>query len=153
MVRDNIHLGDLRVELPGLSAEESGVDVRFTYDVNGLLHVEAKVLKTHKTFSVVIEGNPGLLTEEEIIERLAAMSELKIHPRDNLENRTTLARAERIYAQLRGNVREWLSQQILLFESSLATQDNRVVAKARARLDEQLCHLERSAAVLGEEEY
>lgn len=153
MVRDNIHLGDLRVELPGLSAEESGVDVRFTYDVNGLLQVEAKVLKTHKTFSVVIEGNPGLLTEEEIIERLAAMSELKIHPRDNLENRTTLARAERIYAQLRGNVREWLSQQILLFESSLATQDNRVVAKARARLDEQLCHLERSAAVLGEEEY
>lgn len=153
MVRDNIHLGDLRVELPGLSAEESGVDVRFTYDVNGLLQVEAKVLKTHKTFSVVIEGNPGLLTEEEIVDRLAAMSELKIHPRDNLENRTTLARAERIYAQLRGNAREWLSEQILQFESSLATQDNRLVTKARARLDEQLNHLERNSAVLGEDEY
>ncbi|WP_298212668.1 molecular chaperone HscC [Acidovorax sp.] len=153
MVRDNIYLGDLRVELPGLSPEESTVDVRFTYDVNGLLQVEAKVLKTHKTFSVVIEGNPGLLTEEEIVERLAAMSTLKIHPRDNLENRTTLARAERIYAQLRGNAREWLSEQILQFESSLATQDDRVVAKARVRLNEQLTQLERRAVVFDDDEH
>ncbi|MDM0029298.1 Hsp70 family protein [Variovorax saccharolyticus] len=152
MVRDNIHLGDLRVELPGLSPEESAVDVRFTYDVNGLLQVEATVLKTRKTFSVMIEGNPGLLTEDEITERLAAMRELKIHPRDTLENRTALARAERIYAQLRGAAREWLSEQILQFEASLATQDGRVVTQARARLEEQLDHLERSAAVLGDDD-
>ncbi|MGJ7495175.1 Hsp70 family protein [Variovorax sp. RT4R15] len=152
MVSDNIHLGDLRVELPGASPEESAVDVRFTYDVNGLLQVEATVLKTRKTFNVVIEGNPGLLTENEITERLAAMSELKIHPRDTLENRTVLARAERIYAQLRGTAREWLSEQILQFEASLATQNARVVGQARARLEEQLNQLERSAAVLNEDE-
>lgn len=153
MVSDNIHLGDLRVELPGVSPEESAVDVRFTYDVNGLLQVEATVLKTRKTFNVVIEGNPGLLTENEITERLAAMSELKIHPRNTLENRTVLARAERIYAQLRGTAREWLSEQILQFEASLATQDARVVGQARARLEEQLNQLERSAAVLNEDEH
>lgn len=152
MVRDNIHLGDLRVELPGLSPEDSAVDVRFTYDVNGLLQVEATVLKTRKTFSVVIEGNPGLLTDEEITERLAAMRALKIHPRDTLENRTVLAKAERIYGQLRGTAREWVSEQILKFEASLATQDPRIVAQARVRLEEQLNQLERNAAVLGEDD-
>ncbi|CAM4025697.1 Hsp70 family protein [Paracidovorax anthurii] len=152
MVRDNVHLGDLRIELPGGGPEESSVDVRFSYDVNGLLQVEATVPSTQKTFGVVIEGNPGLLTDEEIRERLAAMSELKIHPRDALENRTVLAQAERIYSQLRGAAREWLAEQILQFESGLATQDTRVAAQARARLEAQLAHLERTGAVLGDEE-
>ena len=151
MVRDNIHLGDLRIELPGLALEDSCVDVRFTYDVNGLLQVEAKVLKTNRTFSLLIEGNPGVLSEEDIVERLAAMDALKIHPRDTIENRTTLARAERVYAQMRGNARQWLSEQILQFEASLATQDSRVATKARVLLDEQLSHLERSAAVLADD--
>ncbi len=151
MVRDNIHLGDLRIELPGLALEDSCVDVRFTYDVNGLLQVEAKVLKTNRTFSLLIQGNPGVLSEEDIVERLAAMDALKIHPRDTIENRTTLARAERVYAQMRGNARQWLSEQILQFEASLATQDARVANKARALLDEQLSHLERSAAVLADD--
>ncbi len=151
MVRDNIHLGDLRIELPGLALEDSCVDVRFTYDVNGLLQVEAKVHKTNRTFSLLIQGNPGVLSEEDIVERLAAMDALKIHPRDTIENRTTLARAERVYAQMRGNARQWLSEQILQFEASLATQDARVANKARALLDEQLSHLERSAAVLADD--
>lgn len=92
-----------------------------------------------------------MLSEEDIVERLAAMDALKIHPRDTIENRTTLARAERVYAQMRGNARQWLSEQILQFEASLATQDSRVANKARALLDEQLSHLERSAAVLADD--
>lgn len=151
MVQDNIHLGNLRVELPGLGPAESSVDVRFTYDVNGLLQVEATVLFTQKTFSVVIQGNPGLLSEQEIDERLAAMQALKIHPRDTLENRTVLAHAERLYSQLRGHARAWLSEQILQFEAALATQDARTVATARQRLQEQLAHLERNAQVFDEE--
>ena len=152
LVRDNIHLGELRVELPGLPLQDSSVDVRFTYDVNGLLQVEAKVLKTQKTFNVVIEGNPGVLSEAEIAERLVAMRALKIHPRDTLENRATLARAERIYAQLRGDARDWLSAQILQFEAGLATQDARVADKARKLLDDQLSHLERDLAVLNDDQ-
>ncbi|MDA8522616.1 Hsp70 family protein [Acidovorax sp. NCPPB 4044] len=152
MVQDNIHLGNLQIDLPGGPRGESAVDVRFSYDVNGLLEVEAVVCSTQKRFRVVIEGNPGLLTEAEIAERLEAMSALKIHPRDAMENRTVLARAERVYAQLRGPAREWLADQILQFEAGLATQDGRMAAQARARLEEQLAHLERSGAVLGDDQ-
>jgi molecular chaperone HscC len=153
LVADNIHLGELRVEIPGGRQQDPSVDVRFTYDVNGLLQVEATVAATRKTFSVVIEGNPGLLSEEEIAERVTAMRELKIHPRDKLENRTTLARAERIYSQARGRLREWLGEQILAFEASLATQDARVATQGRVRLDETLDHIERTAAVFDEDQH
>ncbi|HET7866402.1 MAG TPA: Hsp70 family protein, partial [Burkholderiaceae bacterium] len=131
MVRDNIHLGSLAVSLPRAPANESAVDVRFTYDVNGLLQVDATVVKTQQTSSVVIEGNPGLLTPDELAERLQALAALKMHPRDRMENRTLLARAERLYEQCRGPEREWLGAQILRFEQLLATQDDRRIAPGR----------------------
>lgn len=142
MVNDNIHLGNLSIALPPLPVDECAVDVRFTYDVNGLLQVEAVVQKTAAKFSLVIEGNPGVLTPEEIAQRLKALAEIKIHPREALDNRTTLARAERIYQQLRGEVREWLAQQMLSFDAALATQDNRKITPIRQRLEQALDAIE-----------
>jgi molecular chaperone HscC len=143
MVRDNIHLGTLKVALPKLPAHECATDVRFTYDVNGLLQVEATVLKTQQSFNLVIEGNPGLLSEAEIAQALQRLADLKIHPRDRLENRTLMARAERLYEQCRGDPREWLGAQILRFERALATQDDRTVKAARKELEQALDHIER----------
>ena len=117
----------------------------FTFDVKGLLLVEATVLKTQQTFSLLIEGNPGLLTDAEIKERLQTLSELKIHPRDHIENRTLLARGERVYQQLRGDMREWLGMRIVEFERALATQDKRLIATAQRQFKEQLEHIERDS--------
>jgi molecular chaperone HscC len=147
MVQDNIHLGNLSIALPSLPVAECAVDVRFTYDVNGLLQVEAVVKKTADKFSLVIEGNPGVLTPQEIAQRLKALAEIKIHPREALDNRTTMARAERIYQQLRGEVREWLSQQLLSFDAVLATQDTRKITPVRERLDQALDAIEKDGTL------
>jgi molecular chaperone HscC len=125
------------------------VDVRFTYDVNGLLQVEATVVKSQVTHTLVIEGNPGMLTDAEIKDSLKALSTLKIHPRDMIENRTALARAERLYEQFRGDMREWLGKQIGHFEEALATQDVRVVTPQRKRFEEMLDQLERDSFLDG----
>jgi molecular chaperone HscC len=143
LVTDNILLGSLKVPLPDLPRVECAVDVRFTYDVNGLLQIEATVKKTRETCSLLIEGNPGLLSEAEIAERLAALSKLKIHPRDQMENRTLQARAERLYQQLRGEEREWFGAQIRLFEASLASQDPRRVQADRQTFEDIVNHVER----------
>lgn len=143
MVRDNIPLGSLTVTLPNAPTHECAVDVRFTYDVNGLLQVDATVLKTQETASLLIEGNPGLLSESQIAELLGEMAKLKIHPRDQLENRTVLARAERLYEQLRGMERQHLGLQVLGFERVLAGQDARVITPARRALSDLLDTLER----------
>ncbi len=141
LVRDNIHLGQLDIRLPVAPKEEAGIDVRFTYDANGILQVEATVLKTGQTSTLLIQDNPGMLSDDEIAQRLAALAELKIHPRDRLEIRTLLARGERLYQQLRGEQREWLGQQISLFERMVETQDNRVIEpnqQAFARMLDEL---------------
>jgi molecular chaperone HscC len=147
MVKDNIHLGTLKIPLPAGKLEECGIDVRFTYDVNGLLQVETTVLKTGEQFSLIIEGNPGLLGEAEIADRLSALAELKIHPRDRIEHRTLLARAERLYQQLRGDQREWFAMQILKFEKILATQDSRAIEPNRKRFEEVLDAVERDTFI------
>ena len=143
MAADNIRLGQVRIDMPAGPRSEGEVGVRFTYDANGLLEVEATVTKTGQAVAVVIEGNPGLLSEQEIAERFAALSELKIHPRDRLENRTLLARGERMYQQLRGMQREQAGVQVTLFERALGTQDKRQFEPAARQFADFLAYLER----------
>ena len=138
MVSDNIKLGTLNVELPTGAIDDNAVDVRFTYDVNGLLQVEATLKKTGVRHEILIEGNPGMLTDDEIARRFASLSELKIHPRERIENRTLLARAERLYGQLRGKHREWLGQQIMGYERMLDTQDNRMIDSNRKKFAQMI---------------
>jgi molecular chaperone HscC len=128
LVKDNIRLGALRIDLEPGPIEANAVDVRFTYDANGLLQVEATMERSGEKRALVIEGNPGLMSEAEIAARFAALAELKIHPRDRIENRTLLARGERLYQQLRGDLRELLGRQVMRFEQVLDTQDARVIA-------------------------
>lgn len=142
LAKDNIHLGTLNIKLPHSVRDDCGIDVRFTYDVNGLLQVEAAVLKTQDTHTLVIEGNPGMLSEEEIAERFVKLSELKIHPRDRIDHRTLLARAERLYQQLRGQEREWLGAQILSFEQTLESQDKRLIEPKRKEFEVLLNEVE-----------
>jgi molecular chaperone HscC len=80
--------------------------------------------------TLVIEGNPGMLSAPEIAQRFQALSELKIHPRDHMENRTLLARGERLYQQLRGDERERLGREIARFEQALGTQERRMIVPA-----------------------
>lgn len=147
LVAENILLGSLKIPLPELPRDQCAVEVRFTYDVNGLLQVETTVQRTQEKNSLVIEGNPGLLSEAEIAQKLAALSMLKIHPRDRMENRTLLARAERLYQQLRSHERERLGQQIRLFEATLASQDARGIQADRRKFEEMIDHFEREHSV------
>lgn len=142
MVRDNIALGSIDIPIAQVTGQDNGVDVRFTYDANGLLQVEATVTLTKKTHTLVIEGNPGVLTPEEIKERFAALSELKIHPRDRIEFRTMLARGERLYQQLRGEAREELGRQLMQFERALEAQDDRTSRQASRTFQEVLEYFE-----------
>jgi len=143
MVRDNVALGAVTVPLAPGPGHGDGVDVRFTYDVNGLLEVEVTVVATGETRRLVIEGGEAHMPAEEIARRLAALATLKIHPRDTLENRTLLARAERLYEQLLGDTRDQLGQFILRFEQVLATQETRDIARDAAAFREALHAIER----------
>ena len=142
MVRDNIPLGELVVPMQPGKGHADGVDVRFTYDVNGLLEVEVTVVATGEARRLVIESGEAHMPADEIARRLATLSALKIHPRDTLENRTLLARAERLYEQLLGGARDQVGQSILHFEQVLASQDERLIARDAAQFRDALKRIE-----------
>lgn len=144
MAKDNIMLGEIRVEVPARPAGEIQVTVRFTYDASGIFECEVKVLQTGEVKQLVLQGTPNSLTPEEISERLARLSSLKIHPAAQQINMTTLARAERLFEELLGQTRQDFATHIQRFESALESQDLSRVDEERKALEAVMHSLERS---------
>ena len=46
------------------------IEVRFTYDINGVLQVESTTLGTGEKRELILQDNPGVLSEAELRERL-----------------------------------------------------------------------------------
>ncbi|MDU4251126.1 molecular chaperone HscC [Pseudomonas sp.] len=144
MVKDNIALGELSIAVPPRPAGEVELDVRFTYDNNGILEAEVKIPATDEVHSLVIEKSPGVLSPEEVRRRLAELAQLKVHPREQLVNTVLLARLERLYQEHLGEVREMLAQMAGNFQQVLGTQDTGRIADLRAAIEQRLEELERS---------
>lgn len=142
MARDNISLGEINVKVPSGPAGKEAIDVRYTYDINGLLQVEVKVLSTGLEKSMIIEKNPGYMSPEEIEERLEELSEIKIHPRDKEENKLLKARCERVYEESIGNIRYEMAQLLRLFDEALESQDERKIERSKEELVSYLTELD-----------
>ena len=142
MVSDNIFLGTLHFPIASKKAGEVSADVRFTYDVSGVLEAEITVLPTQEKHKLVITENAGVMTPQEIEQRLAELHELKIHPRDRIENRTLVAQADRLYEQLLGQKREYLAQHVAAFQAVLERQDLIETKRARENLQQVMRQLD-----------
>ena len=140
-VADNIALGSVEIPVP-VREKLVAVNVRFTYDVNGLLEVDVTVPETGETRQVLITGASGDLSAEEIAERRLALAALKVPPRETEPNRAALARGARCYetslGEKRGLVATWLRQ----FEVALDAHDPHRIDNAREHFLEQLDSLE-----------
>jgi molecular chaperone HscC len=144
LVRDNVKLGELRVRVPRRRAGEESIKVRFTYDVSGLLEVVVTVVSTGDKAETLIEGNPGVLTAEQIGERRKALEALKVHPREQAENVAVMARAERLFEESLGRARKELGEWITDFTAILERQDVRAIELARQELSGKLANIDRS---------
>ncbi|NRR03255.1 Hsp70 family protein [Brevibacillus sp. RS1.1] len=141
-VENNIKLGELKVEVPKGPAGQESIDIRYTYDINGILEVEVTIVSTGLKKNMIIEKNPGSLSPEEIEARLNELRDIKIHPRDRAENRLLLARGERMYEESLGDKRTEIAYLLEKFEAVLATQDQQLIKKATLAFKKQLDHLE-----------
>jgi molecular chaperone HscC len=138
LVKDNVALGELDIKVPKRKAGEVALDVRFTYDNNGLLEAQVVIPLTGDKHSLVIENNPGVLTPEEIQQRLEGLALLKIHPRDQQVNTVLTARLERLYQESLGQMREQIAHWAKQFQHVLDSQDERRIREARSELTQQL---------------
>jgi molecular chaperone HscC len=141
-LENNVKLGSLKLPLPPGRSRDRNVVVRFTYDINGLLEVDTHVGATEVRRKTVIEGNPGTLSPDQIRDRLRELEALKIHPREQMENRAVMARGERIFEESLGDLREHVGRLLARFDAVLEKQDPRQIEKARRALAEELDRLE-----------
>lgn len=142
-VENNIKLGQLEVKVPPGPAGKERIDVRFTYDINGILEVEVLICSTGEKYRAIFEQNPGSMTKEEMEARFLALKDMKIHPRDRAENRLLLARGERLYEESLGERREEIAHSLNQFEAALITQNDQVIRHAAASFRNQLDDWER----------
>ena len=138
MAKNNLELGVLEIEVPKNKSGEEAVDVTYTYDINSILEVEARVISTDQKYRQIIKGQYTEMTDEEIEKRFEELSYLKIHPRNQEENRLILLRAERLYEESLGIDREYLEREVRKFELALNSQDKRIIEKERNKLKEFL---------------
>ena len=134
--KDNIYLGELNIQVPPCPAGEQAVDVRYTYDINGILEVEVTVVATGKKTSVIIEKNAGTMTKEEIAQHVEALSYLKIHPREDHKNMLVIARGERLFQQSLGLDRHRIAELLKDFEDVLEKQNLKEIEEYRKKLKE-----------------
>ena len=140
--RNNVYLGDLVLSVPVGPAGKEAVDITYTYDVNSILEVEAKIVSTKMSKRIVIKNDDVDMTDEEIDERLASLASLKIPPREQEENKLLLLRGDRMYEEATGDMRHIIEQHMLVFEGVLNKQDPNDIKRARAELKEFLDNIE-----------
>jgi molecular chaperone HscC len=117
------------------------LDVRFSYDINGLLEVDVTLLETGERHSHSIDRSPTGLDEQARRDSHNRLSTLKVHPRDALPNRTLLARLERAWMQSLGTQREHIAEWLHNFTTVLAGQQPSEIASHRSELNKALDQL------------
>lgn len=141
-VENNLFLGEMEFQIPQAPRGEESIDVRYTYDVNGILEVEVTTVSTGQKHQMIIEQNAGAMTKKQIEARLLELRSIKIHPRERTENRLLLARGERLYEEVLGDQRKFIAQCLKVFEDALYTQNEKVIEKAAQAFNEQLAEIE-----------
>jgi molecular chaperone HscC len=137
-VEGNLFLGEFTVK--GIPRGPAGqpIDVRFTYDLNGVLEVEATVRATReKVYHVVTKYARGL-SKEQVQRAVDAMAKLKTHPREEATTRFLLRRADRVYKELSLEQQHVLSQFLDGFEEALELRDEAAIERHREVLQKFL---------------
>ena len=139
----NLQLGKLTIDVPKKPSGQAAIDVRYTYDINGILEVEVTGVDTGKKRREVILNIENQMNEAEIEAALERLASLKIHPREQSENRLLIARGERLYEESLGHARDSIGQWLMLFEAVLDEQNPQIIKDRAADFAMFLGEMER----------
>ncbi|MGH0000070.1 Hsp70 family protein [Pseudovibrio ascidiaceicola] len=142
-VHDNIALGEFNVCIPRNKAGKEAVDVRVTYDVSGLIEIEAKCDSTGVKNTMIVETNTSKLDDVEIKQKIASLAHLKVHPKDDEANLALLSRLNRLFEMTMSDNREEIMHMMVDFQSVLEKQDPKLIKVQRDELSKQLDMIDR----------
>ena len=129
-IDDNLFLGNFLIDVPRNIAGKEAINVRFTYDINGILEVEATVVSTGlKKSKLIVNGG---LSEEEKNEKIKMLEEIKIQSENKNKDKLLLERANRIYAEIvNTEIRNHISDYLENYQMVVATGDRIRIQKTK----------------------
>lgn len=133
-VNKNIYLGSILLKVPKNKAGKELICIRYSYDMSGLLEVDVTILSTGKTFFKSIENAPSKLNKDQREKSHQKLSVLKLHPRENEENKFILARGEKLYEQSIGEKREYIANLMSKYDHILEKQQPLEIKKENAEI-------------------
>jgi molecular chaperone HscC len=135
MAADNVLLGEKTIRLPRGGDARQVVEVRFSYDVSGLLAIDVEALSTGEVISHVTERLAGAMTDAEKARKLAELDAIKISPRDDAPNIALMERLKHLHEVLLGGDRQEVMRLIARFDAAMASQDQRRIVAERKAMD------------------
>lgn len=133
-VEQNLKLGELTVTGIPLGPPGQEVFIRFSYDVSGLIEVEAYAAAGGKKFRTVLKSSAGDLTESEIEAAVERLAGLKYYPREDMQNQRLLRMGERLMGEVSPFQRDELEAAIDTLEASMNLGDREQVEAAQQHL-------------------
>lgn len=103
---ENLKLGAVEMEIMPVSKGEACLEVRFSYDLNGILEVEVMDRQLKQMKRKVLTSESVRLSEEELNRRLEELQAYKMMPCGGIRTKVVLARGERLFAQMTGARRQ-----------------------------------------------
>ncbi|MCH7311113.1 Hsp70 family protein [Acinetobacter sp. ANC 4805] len=141
LCKENIFLGELNIPLPS-NDDHLSIEVRFSYNPNGILDVDVEVPITGEKLQKVVINHQSVMSPEQVEQARKQLQKLKIHPRDNLMNKSLLLRAERLFSERTGDIRLQIGERTQQFNHILNLQDERQIREVRQYFEAFLNEIE-----------
>lgn len=132
-VTNNVGLGELTVKDIPSGPAGTPINVRFTYDLNGILEVEAYTNGGQK-HRIVLTNQVQGLSPQEVDAAVDRLQNLKFYPREDLRYQHLARYCERMMGEIHPQHRAQLDQVLDAFESALALGDRNVCESCREAL-------------------
>ena len=132
---DNLKIGDLKVQVPPGPAGRESVQIRYTYDLDGILVVDVSVLSTGKTYSKVFSQETD---EAKLKDKIVYLEQFKTPPGKQADNKLMMEKLKSLYEESGAEIQPVITDYIRKFEEYLASGDEVKIRKYRKFLSEVL---------------
>lgn len=136
-VEENLFLGEFELKVPKNKAGEEAINVRFTYDINGILEVEATSVTTGEKRNKLLINDD--LSEKEKAEKIKKLEEIKMESESRNKDKLLIERANRIYSEISSSeIRSYIFGYLEQYEMILKTDNKIRIKKAKKEFSEFL---------------
>jgi molecular chaperone HscC len=138
LIKHNLLLGEFTLDGIPKGPPGQEIDVRFTYDLNGVIEVEATVVQTKRKMTHLVTRYARGMSAQQIKQAVAELQSLKTPPRDEAVHHAMLTRANRLYEELPLEGQSLLGQLLDGYEDALESGDKEAIERFRQAIQEFL---------------